>query len=323
MADKSQCDFSGWATRTNILCADGRTIMPGAFADNHGKTVPVVWMHQHDDPENVLGHALLEDRGDGVYAYVFLNDSDRAKAAREGVRHGDINQLSIYANKLKHRGKSVTHGLIREVSLLAGANPGAYIDCPVIAHSDTGDVYQEEEAVIYNDMVGLAMSHADSEPEGEKKTDSGRTIQNVLDEMTEEQRNVTLYLMNEMAEQVKGELSEMRHNVFEGSETDQENYLSHDDMRTIFEDARRCGSLRDSVMSHLENGVLAHSVTDRNNQPVTYGIADIDYLFPDARTLDNEPDFIKRQDEWVAKVMSGVHHTPYPHQVHLRGHHDG
>ena len=309
--DKSQCDFSGWATRANILCADGRTILPGAFSENNGKTVPVVWMHQHDDPENVLGHALLEERNGDMYAYVFLNDTDRAKAAREGVRHGDINQLSIYANKLKHRGKSVVHGLIREVSLvLAGANPGAFIDCPVIAHSAMGDdVYQEDEAVIYNDMVGLAISHAE-EP-AEEKTHSGRLIQDILNEMTEEQQAVTLYLMEQAAEKTKEELSEMKHNVFEGSDTDQSNYLSHDDMKLIFDDARRCGSLRDAVMSHLENGVLAHSVTDREGNTVTYGIADIDYLFPDARTLDNEPDFIKRQDEWVAKVMSGVHHTPF------------
>lgn len=308
MVDKSQCDFSGWATRANILCADGRTILPGAFSDNNGKTVPVVWMHQHDDPENVLGHALLEDRGDdGMYAYVFLNGSDRAKAAKEGVAHGDINQLSIYANKLKHRGKSVVHGLIREVSLvLAGANPGAYIDCPVIAHSDMGDeIYSDEEAVIYNDMLGLSLSHADEQP-------SGRTVDDVLNEMTEEQKAVCAYLMNEMAEQTKGENTEMiRHNVFENEGEGSSNYLSHDDMKLIFDDARRCGSLRDSVLSHLENGVLAHSVTDEHGKTVTYGVADIDYLFPDARTLDNEPDFIKRQDEWVAKVIGGVHHTPF------------
>ena len=308
MVDKSQCDFSGWATRANMLCADGRTILPGAFAENNGKTVPLVWMHQHDDPENVLGHALLEDRGEeGVYAYAFLNDSNRAKAAREGVKHGDINQFSIYANKLKHHGKSVVHGLIREVSLvLAGANPGATIDCPVIAHSDAGDyVYNEDEAVIYNDVLGLAIEHADTEkPEG-------RSVSDVFNEMTDEQKVVTAYLMNSMAEEAKGENDTMKHNVFENGSEGQENYLSHDDMKRIFDDARRCGSLRDAVYSHLEDGVLAHSVTDREGNTVTYGVADIDYLFPEAHTLNNEPDFIKRQDEWVAKVMSGIHHTPF------------
>lgn len=308
MADKSQCDFSGWATRANILCADGRTILPGAFSENNGKTVPVVWMHQHDDPENVLGHALLEDRNGDMYAYVFLNDSDRAKAAREGVRHGDINQLSIYANKLKHRGKSVVHGLIREVSLvLAGANPGAFIDCPVIAHSDMGEeIYSEDEAVIYNDMIGLSMAHAE-----ETQTTESPSVSEVYNGMTDDQKVVTAYLMNSMAEQVKGENDSMSHNVFERDAESQRNYLSHDDMKLIFDDARRCGSLRDAVMSHLENGVLAHAVTDENGKTVTYGVADINYLFPDARTLDNEPDFIKRQDEWVAKVMGGVHHTPF------------
>ena len=310
MVDKSQCDFSGWATRANMLCADGRTILPGAFAENNGKTVPLVWMHQHDDPENVLGHALLEDRGeDGVYAYAFLNDSNRAKAAREGVKHGDINQFSIYANKLKHHGKSVVHGLIREVSLvLAGANPGATIDCPVIAHSASGEyVYNEDEAVIYNDVLGFAIEHADTE----KSETESKSVSDVYNEMTEEQKVVTAYLMNSMAEEVKGENETMKHNVFENGSENQENFLSHDDMKRIFDDARRCGSLRDAVYSHLEDGVLAHSVTDRDGNTVTYGVADIDYLFPEARTLNNEPDFIKRQDEWVAKVMSGVHHTPF------------
>ena len=302
-------DFSGWATRNNIKCSDGRTILRDAFKHNDGQTVPLVWNHQHNESANVLGHAVLENREEGVYAYCTFNDTEAGQNAKLLVEHGDVTALSIYANKLKQNGGNVMHGTIREVSLvLAGANPGAFID-NVIRHGEDC----EDEAVIYTGEE-LVLQHADDQNNNDNKGDAGmdnkgeKTIQDVFDTLTEEQKNVVYALIGQALEDQSmaqsgldddylefGGDEEMKHNVFEGRETEKENVLSHDAMETIFKDAKRYGSLKESFLAHAEN----------------YGIKDIEWLFPDAKNVNVPPDFIKRDDSYVQKVMRGVHHVPF------------
>ena len=310
-------DFSGWATKNNIKCSDGRTILRDAFKHNDGQTVPLVWNHQHNESANVLGHAVLENREEGVYAYCTFNDTEAGKNAKLLVEHGDVTALSIYANQLKQNGSNVMHGTIREVSLvLAGANPGAFIDS-IIRHGE----FCEDEAVIYTGE-NLSLEHADQKPSdkddkaGEDNKGDGKvegkdqkTIKDVVDSMSEEQKNVLYALVGqalegkEMAQSAieennnieDGGEQEMKHNVFEGKETDNKNVLSHDAMETIFKDAKRYGSLKESFLAHAEN----------------YGIKDIEWLFPDAKNVNMPPDFIKRDDSYVQKVMRGVHHVPF------------
>lgn len=320
-------DFSGWATKNDLKCSDGRTIRRDAFKDNDGQTVPLVWQHLHNDPANVLGHALLENRAEGVYAYCKFNNTDMGRNAKELVEHGDVNSLSIYANQLRQNGGDVYHGLIREVSLvLAGANPGALIDYPVLEHSG----YEDDdpvEAVIYTGE-NLSLFHADKdededeapvdEPEEEEEmADSEKTVKDVFDELTEEQKNVVYFMIGQALEDagVSPETSEededMKHNVFDNDHENQDTFLSHSDMEEIFRDAKRCGSLKEAVENKLDGGTLMHAVTDRTGKTITYGMADIDYLFPEARTLNNTPEFISREMTWVDKVMAGVHKSPF------------
>lgn len=309
-------DFSGWATRNDLKCSDGRTIRRDAFKDNNGQTVPLVWNHQHNDSMNVLGHALLENRDQGVYAYCTFNDTESGQNAKLLVEHGDVTALSIYANQLKQQGGNVLHGAIREVSLvLAGANPGAFIDS-VLTHGEASD----EEAIIYTGE-DISLAHSD-EPEKKKedaKEDTSekedkhmaednkeKTVQDVFDEMTEEQKNV-VYAMIGMAleeqggadddeeDNSEGGNEDMKHNVFDQDQYQEENVLSHSDMETIINDAKRYGSLKESFLAHAED----------------YGIDNIDYLFPDTKNITPTPEFIKRDTDWVQKVMSGVHHTPF------------
>ena len=310
-------DFSGWATKNNIKCSDGRTILRDAFKHNDGQTVPLVWNHQHNESANVLGHAVLENREEGVYAYCTFNDTEAGKNAKLLVEHGDVTALSIYANQLKQNGSNVMHGTIREVSLvLAGANPGAFIDS-IIRHGE----FCEDEAVIYTGE-NLSLEHADQKPsdkedkageddkgDGKVEGNKQKTIKDVVDSMSEEQKNVLYALVGqalegkEMAQSAieennnieDGGEQEMKHNVFEGKETDNKNVLSHDAMETIFKDAKRYGSLKESFLAHAEN----------------YGIKDIEWLFPDAKNVNMPPDFIKRDDSYVQKVMRGVHHVPF------------
>ena len=308
-------DFSGWATRNNIKCSDGRIILKDAFKQHDGQTVPLVWNHQHNESANVLGHAVLENRDEGVYAYCTFNDTEAGKNAKLLVEHGDVTALSIYANQLKQKGSNVMHGTIREVSLvLAGANPGAFIDS-VIRHGE----FCEDEAVIYTGEE-LTLQHAndpsDKADEKDKKGDdevdnNEKTIKDVVDSMSEEQKNVLYALVGqalegkEMAQSAieenennieeDGGEQEMKHNVFEGKETENKDVLSHDAMETILKDAKRYGSLKESFLAHAEN----------------YGIKDIEWLFPDAKNVNMPPDFIKRDDSYVQKVMRGVHHVPF------------
>ena len=314
----SKYDFSGWATKNDLQCSDGRTIRRDAFKDNDGQTVPLVWNHQHNDSQNVLGHALLENRPEGVYAYCKFNDTPAGKNAKMLVEHGDVSALSIYANRLKQNQGNVTHGVIREVSLvLAGANPGAFIDS-IMRHGECSD----EEAVIYTGE-DLVLEHADKEDEMENDNKKEKTVQDVVDSMSEEQRNVMYALIGQALEDVKhsddaenqnenngeGEDNEMKHNVFENDNNKQNNTLSHAEMENIFKQAKRLGSLKEAVLSHAdEHGDAIYD---------TYGIKPnkdgegISMLFPEYKNLNNVPEFIKRDTGWVALVMAGVHHTPF------------
>ena len=319
-------DFSGWATKNDLKCSDGRTIRRDAFKHNDGQTVPLVWNHQHSDPLNVLGHALLENRKDGVYAYCTFNDTPAGKNAKMLVEHGDVSALSIYANQLQQNNGDVTHGVIREVSLvLAGANPGAFIDS-IIRHGESSD----DEAVIYTGE-DIELMHADNAPEKEEgKMDdkNEKTVQDVVDSMTEEQRNVMYALIGQALEDAKhsgmdeedqnqennkkGEDEKMKHNVFENDNNKQNNTLTHADMEMILKDAKRCGSLKEAVLAHAASAASAGDAVY-----TTYGIKPndnnegISMLYPDYKNLNNVPEFIKRDTGWVAQVMSGVHHTPF------------
>lgn len=323
------CDFSGWATRNDLKCSDGRVIRRDAFKHDDGIKVPLVWNHQHNDPRNVLGHAWLENRPEGVYTYGFFNDSESGEIGKILVKHGDICALSIYANQLQQRGCDVLHGEIREVSLVhAGANPGAFIDS-MLKHGEDSD----DEAIIYTGMP-LYLSHSDADKQEdkadngekketsekkddpEKKTDSDeeKTVADVINSMTEEQKNVMYAMIGQAMDDQgesdpesednndddsKGGTNTMKHNVFDKDDRQKENVLIHSDgsevsseeISTIFGDIKRYGSLKDSVLAH--------------------GIDNVDYLFPDAQTLANTPEFIQRDTGWVKKVMSGVHHTPF------------
>ena len=307
-------DFSGWATRNNIRCSDGRTILKDAFKHNDGQTVPLVWNHDHNDPLNVLGHALLENRDEGVYAYCTFNDTDAGRNAKALVEHGDVTALSIYANQLKQQGPNVLHGAIREVSLvLAGANPGAFIDS-IIRHGEESD----EEAIIYTGE-NLVLEHSQNAivndknldevkdnftpPSGDKKDEkSEKTVQDVFDTLNEEQKTVVYALIgqaldssNQNENNEKEGNDNMKHNVFDQDQKEKENVLTHADMETIISEGKRYGSLKDSFLAHTAQ----------------YGIDHIDYLFPDAKNVTNQPDFIKRDDSYVQKVLRGVHHTPF------------
>ena len=299
-------DFCGWATRANLKCSDGRIIRKDAFKHCDGMTVPLVWNHQHSDPNEVLGHALLENRDDGVYAYCKFNDTDSGQTAKLLVQHGDVNQLSIYANKLKQQGCNVIHGAIREVSLvLAGANPGAYIES-VMMHGDSS----EEEAVIFTgeDFTYVEpLFHADDDKKGEpemaeetKKTTSENegeeTVADVFDTLTEKQKTVVYAMIGQALEDNEAKHSEggedyMKHNVFDQGEEMMGEVLTHGEMQAIMADAKSLGSLREAVIAH--------------------GIEDLDIMFPDHRAINGEPEFIKRDDDWVARVLGGVHHTPF------------
>lgn len=292
-----KCDFSGWATRVDLLCSDGRIIRKDAFKNDDGKKLPLVWNHQHNDPNNVLGHAILENRDEGVYAYCTFNNTESGRNAKLLVEHGDVSALSIWANGLKQQGSNVLHGNIKEVSLvLAGANPGALID-DVIRHGEV----MEEEAIIYTGEP-LVLQHAEEEPDNNTKedtTDAEKTVEEVLDSMTEEQQNVLYGLVARALKSTdeepdddkkEGGSETMKHNVFE-NEGGNENTLSHSEIASIFNDMKRYGSLKDSVLAH--------------------GIEDIDYLFPDTKNVMQTPQFIQRDMSWVEKVMNAVHKTPF------------
>ena len=317
---EEQFDFCGWATKNDLQCADGRIIRRDAFKHNDGEKVPLVWNHDHTDPYRIVGNVLLKNRPEGVYAYGKFNDTDLGKTAKLYVEHGDITHLSIYANQLQQQGPNVLHGAIREVSLvLAGANPGAYIES-VIKH----DEESTEEAIIYTgEDITLfhaedesleedeTLSHSDGKKENkmadeEKKVEDNsaseneETVADVFNTLSEKQKNVVYAMIGQALEDAESENNEkgdddMKHNVFDQETETNENTLSHDAMNTIITDAKRYGSLKESFLAHAQE----------------YGIENIDYLFPEAKTLNNPPEFIKRETGWVSTVMNAVHHTPF------------
>lgn len=316
-------DFSGWATRNDLVCADGRTIRHNAFEDCDGKTVPLVWNHQHDEPGNILGHALLENRKDGVYAYCTFNETDAGKAAKMLVQHGDIASLSIYANGLKQTpSKDVTHGVIREVSLVvAGANPGAFIDFVDMAHGEGG-----EQEMILSAYEPISLFRPDEKPPLVHKAGSEdeKTVQDVVDSMTEEQRTVMYALIGAAMEELdsqkgkgdggddddddpdkksdktKGGNKTMKHNVFENEDT-QDTVLSHSDRADILALAKSnsVGSLQTALKIYAEQNELKH------------GIDNIESLFPDFKDLrPGAPERVTRDQGWVTAVMQKVHKSP-------------
>lgn len=311
-------DFSGWATRNNIICSDGRTIRRDAFKDQDGDKVPLVWNHNHSDADNILGHALLENRDEGVYAYCTFNNTAQGQNAKELVMHGDITSLSIYANKLKQqpnaKNKNVTdvvHGDIKEVSLvLAGANQGAKIE-NIIAHGE----FHDEEACIFNDYESLDLYHADESddsdetdkkekentkmPEETKKQDEAakeKTIQDVFDTFTEEQKNVVYALIGAAMEEANNKDEEennedMKHNAFENDINENNDVLTHAEFESIIKDAKRDGSVKEAFLAH--------------------SIENVDVLFPEVQSVNNMPTTIDREQTWVKTVMNSVHHTPF------------
>ena len=322
-------DFSGWATKNDILCSDGRTIKKNAFKDDDGKKVPLVWMHDHGNPENVLGHAFLVNKDEGVYCYGKFNDTPEGEHAKSLVKNGDISSLSIYANHLKHDSrKNVMHGSIKEVSLvLAGANEGAVIDNVVLEHSDGWEELEDEANIYFGDnlidKVDVVLEHAD-EKSGEKETemDEEKTIGDVISTMNDEQKQAMYVLIGEALNEdddddedededydADEEMSHgddegetlMKHNVFDNEYSyDDGEVLTHADMQEIFKEAKRQGSLKAAV----EDYAMSHADGD-------YGIKDIDTLFPDARNLTNSPEFIKRETGWVAGFMNATKKTPF------------
>jgi len=294
-------NFSGYATKVDVKCSDGRTIMKDAFKHHDGQTVPLVWQHMHNDPNNVLGHALLENREDGVYAYCKFNDTESGKNSQTLVEHGDIKSLSIHANQLKQKGDSVFHGMIREVSLvLAGANPGAIIDNLSFQHSDGSIETDDSEAIIHS---GLEFDNdVDDDDDDEfEHADDEKTVKDVFDTLNEEQKNVVYAMIaHALSDETDSNLdhseggTDMKKNVFE-KEEEKKKTLSHGDMQTILTNAQKCGSLKEAVLSHVQ----------------TYGIENIDYLFPDARTVMQTPEMISRIMTWVSGVINGTKHTPF------------
>jgi len=381
---KKHYDFAGWATKENIRCSDGRTIRHGAFSGDDGKRVPLVWMHNHKDVNQVLGHADLEARDGGMYAYCSFNQTEAGQNAKECVQHGDVVALSIFANELRQKGGDVIHGAIKEVSVvLAGANRGAIIDNITLAHGELSEEEAEIQFVGYDDIVIHKDIEDDEEEDdnedGENEEDGGddkepkkpkddessddeedseegekkpikhadeegsddETVQDVLDTLNdkqkkavaiiidqitsgkkslshddvqnddetvedvfntlnEKQKKVVYYLLGEAAETKGG--SEMKHNVFEGAQA--KNTLSHDDFVSIMGVGKQMGSLGDAFRQAVDEGVIQHDDGD-------YGITDLEYLFPEAKTINNTPEFIKRNTEWVEGVIGACHKTPF------------
>ncbi len=336
-------DFSGYATKVGLKCSDGRTILPDAFQENDGQVVPLVWQHLHNEPGNILGHALLENRADGVYAYCSFNESSAAKDAKEAIKHGDIKALSIYANSLVEKGKNVVHGLIREVSLvIAGANAGAFIDNLAFQHGDGSVTEDETEAIISADS-DLELFHAEEEPKKEEpkkeEAEKEETVADVFETLNEKQKTV-VYAMIAEALQSSGETEEeevdekedeikqsdnkgdsnMKKNVFDNSTKEGDNTMKHaaltqTELREILDDARRSqSSLKNAFLAHgfdtLAEAYMSYQGTDED-KAIQHSITDIGYLFPDHKATSNTPQIVARKTEWVKKVFDAAKHIPF------------
>lgn len=326
----AKADFSGYATKAGLKCTDGRVIMQDAFKHQDGTQVPLVWQHGHTDPENVLGHAILENREDGVFAYGFFNRTAKATHLKEAVFHKDIKHMSIWANELIQRASNVLHGAIREVSLvLSGANPGAIIENVSIRHSDGDEIALDDEAIIY---TGLELSHAaatidntsDNKATETDNADPVETVQDIYDSMTDKQKDVLHYMLGELIEannldstasdntdstddssEMKQDnltentnpegKEEMTRNVFEGNNKTESNVLSHSQVQEIVASAIKTGSLRDAVDQYA----------------LQHGITDIDTLFPDATAVDSAPEWLKRRTDWVDRLLMSTRKSPF------------
>ena len=303
-------DFCGWATKNDLKCADGRIIRKDAFKINDGQKVPLVWNHDHMDPYRVIGHALLENRDEGVYTYGYFNDTDLGKTAKLYVQHGDINSLSIYANQLKQQGPNVMHGNIREVSLvLAGANPGACIES-VISHGEE----VEEEGIIHTGDI-IELYHADSKKEktemANEKPNDEKTVSDVFNTLTDEQKDAVYYIIGEVMnkeddeEENKEDDADMKHNVFDNEDMTKENVLTHSDMNDILELSKKpsIGSFKQARLIYENEHNLQHDAFDEE----TMG-----KLMPEYKLIDPlEPKILYPDDTWVSSVINGVHKSPY------------
>ena len=284
-------DFGGWATKYNIVCSDGRTILNDAFKHCDGMQIPLVWNHNYSGPDSIIGKATLKHTDVGVYAYCEFNENETAKTAKNLVVHGDITALSIYANKLKQDGDKVLKGDIKEVSLvLAGANPGASIQ-EVLAHGENED----GGAMIYNDEEELEIVHSDSAEESIQHEDqNGKTVGEVYNSMTEEQKKVVAYIADQLIRESIEEESNMKHNVFEQNQ--ENNEMKHSEiLQESLKDAKKYGSLKESVLAHA----------------ATYGIDNIESLFPEEHALNNEPQILDNDQTWVAKFLNNTKKSPF------------
>lgn len=302
MESTNNFDFSGWATRNDLVCSDGVTIKKDAFKDNDGQWVPLVYNHDHSNPDAILGKAYLENRDEGVYAYGVLNDTESGQMAREVIQHGDVRSLSIYANGLKKFGNDVIHGNIKELSLvLSGANPGAYIDF-VVAHGDEGEdgfyaSYDESIMLYHSDIQKEEPNMGDNNSNREKDTNQ-KTIKEIVDSMTEEEKNAMYAIIGMIVDEQnsnEGDDDDMKHNVFENDDQDMDSVLMHSELiNESLADAKRYGSLRESFIAHAADA----------------GIDNIEYLFPQDHELNVPPTFVKDDETWVGKVMA-CRHTPF------------
>ena len=307
---KQKFDFGGYATKNDLKCSDGRTIRKDAFKNNDGRTVPLVWQHLHNDPGNVLGHAVLENRNDGVYAYAIFNDTDAGKNGKMLVQHKDITALSIHANQLEQKGNNVLHGEIREVSLvMAGANPGAFIDNLEIEHGDGSYESDITDALIYTDEV-LSLTDVEHDAIKTDPTPNGDgTMKEIFDTLSPEQKTVVYAMIshalnngdptgtdpNKNINHSDEGGSIVKKNVFEGKQDEVKGTLTHAQFDTIIKDANKSGSLKEAILSHATE----------------YGIENIDILFPDAQTLTSDPAWLQRNTGWVAGVLAAIHHSPF------------
>lgn len=342
---KKGYDFAGYVTRNNVRCTDGTVIRPGCFSDMNGKTVPLVWNHQHNDHDQILGHAQLEERPDGIYCYAYCNNTPAGQNAVECVKHGDINAFSIWANNLKRNANDILHGVIREISLvLAGADQTAVID--TIAHSDMDyddilHAFEEGEGEAQISFLGgyaEMVAHADEEDENntnqanqeekpmpttnapEQGAGGDKTVADVLKTFDPDQKKVLTFLIGKAIEDAKGgsnddeedntdeEEAAVKHNVFDaGYPAGTQEFLSHDELKQLLKDSKSCGSMREAYRENVDAGYIQHDGTAGTD----YGIGNVDYLFPDARTINTQPDFITRNMDWVDVVLNGIHKTPF------------
>jgi HK97 family phage prohead protease len=342
-------DFGGWVSKYNVQCTDGTTIKPGCFAAQNGEQVPLMWMHNHDEIGQCIGHAILEHRDEGIYAWGKLNDGDGGRQAKAMLKNGDVNSLSLWANNLKRNAGDIMHGVIKEVSMvISGADPQATIDCvlahgelseteaeiwgfgkPELCHSDDDGPKPKEENKVDNEK-----DKKEPEKKEPEKKDGDKTVGEVLDSLTDEQKKAVGMLIEAIEKRAENKETpkpkdedekgnDMKHNVFD-NDAPRGSYISHDDMNQIFKDAKKMGSLKDAFHEHRESGVLAHADEDEVSDygimagHTNYTVGDtpagglgMDYLFPEAKTLNNIPEFIKRNTDWVDDVLSSVHRTPF------------